>query len=225
MKSATTEVGREREVRRTVPRTCLIVDFGGVLTTSLDDAVRGFEIREGLPEGAVDRTWYRDPAMVELTHDLERGRATQLDWNRRLGRMLGIDGTGLLGRIFADSRLDEAMVSLVARARACGLRTGLLSNSMGLGPWNMYRGFDIDAAFDAALISERHGLRKPEPAVYELILKMLEVPGGECVFVDDNAANLPPAEALGMATVLHRSAERSTTRLEELLGVALRPSP
>ncbi len=115
------------------------------------------------------------------------------------------------------------MVSVVARARASGLRTGLLSNSMGLAPWNMYRGFDIDAAFDAALISEQHGLRKPEPAVYELILKMLEVSGEECVFVDDNAENLPPAEALGMATVLHRGVEHTTTRLEALLGVGLGP--
>jgi putative hydrolase of the HAD superfamily len=157
--------------------------------------------------------------MVSLTHDLERGRATQFDWNRRMGQALGIDSTNLLGRIFADSRLDESMVSVLARARDCGLRIGLLSNSMGLAPWNMYRGFDIDAAFDVALISGQHGLRKPEPAVYELILKMLEVPGEECVFIDDNAVNLPPAGALGMATVLHRSAEHSTTRLGELLGV------
>ncbi|MFK0104211.1 HAD family hydrolase [Streptomyces sp. NPDC091217] len=208
-----------------MPRTCLIVDFGGVLTTSLDDAVRGFEAREGLPEGAVEQTWYQDPAMVELTQDLERGWSTQLDWNQCMGEALGIDSTNLLGRIFTDSHLDESMVSVLARARASGLRTGLLSNSMGLAPWNMYRGLDIDATFDAALISEQHGLRKPDPAVYELILKTLEVPGSACVFVDDNAANLPPAEALGMATVLHRSAERSTARLEDLLGVALRPSP
>ncbi|MER6081052.1 HAD family phosphatase [Streptomyces sp. NPDC001833] len=208
-----------------MPRTCLIVDFGGVLTTSLDDAVRGFEAREGLPEGAVEHGWYRNPAMVALTHDLERGRATQSDWNRHMGRALGIDSTDLLGRIFADSRLDDSMVAVLARARACGLKTGLLSNSMGLAPWNMYRGFDIDTAFDAAFVSGQHGLRKPDPAAYRLLLTMLEVPGGDCVFVDDNAENLPPAEALGMATVLHRGAEHSTTRLGELLGAALTPEP
>ncbi|MEV5959165.1 HAD family phosphatase [Streptomyces sp. NPDC051987] len=199
------------------------MDFGGVLTTSLDDAVRRFEAREGLSEGAVADGWYRNPAMVALTHDLERGRATQSAWNRRLGRTLGIDGTGLLGRIFADSRLDEAMASVPAQARARGLKTGLLSNSMGLAPWNMYQGFDIDASFDAALVSGRHGVRKPEPTAYQLLLSMLEVPGGDCVFVDDNAENLPPAEALGMATVLHRGAEDTRKRLGELLGVALAP--
>ncbi len=41
---------------------------------------------------------------------------------------------------------------------------------------------------------------------------MLEVPGEECVFIDDNAVNLPPAGALGMATVLHRSDIDHTTR-------------
>ncbi|MEU8691398.1 HAD-IA family hydrolase [Streptomyces sp. NPDC048665] len=213
----------KREVRGTVPRTCLIVDFGGVLTTSLDDAVRAFEEREGLFEGAVAKAWYLDPEMVRLTYELERGRVAQVDWNRRAGRRLGVDSTNLLGRIFADCRLDAPMVSAVAVARAAGLRVGLLSNSMGLTPWNMYQGLDLDAAFDAALLSEWHGLRKPEPAMYELILKVLELPGEDCVFVDDNLGNLRPAQALGMATVLHRNAEDSTARLGDLLGVTLGP--
>lgn len=204
-----------------VPRTCLIVDFGGVLTTSLGQAARGFEAREGLPDGAVDQTWYANPAMVRLTGDLECGRITQGGWNRRAARVLGVDDDNLLGRIFADLRPDERMVAVVARARAAGLKVGLLSNSVGLAPWDMYRGVDLGTAFDAALLSEQCGLRKPEPEIYEILLKMLGVPGEECVFVDDNEGNLPPAEALGMGTVLHREAARTIPRLEELLGVSL----
>lgn len=208
-----------------MPRTCLIVDFGGVLTTSLDQAVRAFEAREGLPRGAVDRTWYEDPAMVRLTGDLERGRVGQDEWNRRAGRMLGVDDTDLLGRIFADLRGEERMLAAVAQARAAGLKVALLSNSLGLSPWDMYRGIDVEAAFDAVLISEHCGLRKPEPEMFELMLKLLDVPGEECVFVDDSAANLVPAEELGMGTVLHREAARSIARLEALFGMPLVPGP
>ncbi|MFD8565482.1 HAD family hydrolase [Streptomyces sp. NPDC059639] len=205
-----------------MPRTCLIVDFGGVLTTPLDAAVRGFEKRENLAAGAVDRTWYLDPRMVRLTGDLERGRVTQTEWNRRAARTLGVDDGNLIGRIFADLAPDPLMVEAAARARTAGLKVGLLSNSVGLEPWDMYRGCDVDGTFDAALVSGRCGLRKPEPAMYELLLKMLGVSGEECVFVDDNAENLVPAETLGMATVLHRDAQGSVARLEELFGVTLR---
>lgn len=170
--------------------------------------MRGFETREN---------------RVRLTGDLERGRVTQMEWNRRAGRALGVDDGNLLGRIFADLGPDPMMVEAVARARTAGLKVGLLSNSVGLAPWDMYRGRDLRKTFDAALLSGRCGLRKPEPAMYELLVKMLGVAGEECVFVDDNAENLPPAEALGMATVLHREAERSVARLEDLLGVTLRP--
>jgi putative hydrolase of the HAD superfamily len=44
----------------------------------------------------------------------------------------------------------------------------------------------------------------------------------ECVFVDDLRENCEGAEAVGMTAVLHRGAERTLPRLEELLGVELR---
>jgi putative hydrolase of the HAD superfamily len=44
----------------------------------------------------------------------------------------------------------------------------------------------------------------------------------DCVFVDDLRENCEGAEAVGMTAVLHRGAERTLPRLEELLGVELR---
>jgi putative hydrolase of the HAD superfamily len=41
------------------------------------------------------------------------------------------------------------------------------------------------------------------------------------VFVDDLPGNLKPARAMGMATVVHRSAAETVAELEEQLGVSL----
>jgi beta-phosphoglucomutase-like phosphatase (HAD superfamily) len=54
------------------------------------------------------------------------------------------------------------------------------------------------------------GLRKPDPAIYELAAERLGLPPAGCVYVDDLGGNLKPARALGMATVLHRSDANAT---------------
>jgi len=50
----------------------------------------------------------------------------------------------------------------------------------------------------------------------------LSLEPGECVFVDDLRENCEGAEAVGMTAVLHRGADASLERLEELLGISLR---
>ena len=46
----------------------------------------------------------------------------------------------------------------------------------------------------------------------------------ESVFVDDLRQNCDGAEAVGMTSVLHRGADTTLPRLEELLGVKLTPA-
>jgi FMN phosphatase YigB (HAD superfamily) len=48
------------------------------------------------------------------------------------------------------------------------------------------------------------------------------LPAADCVFVDDLRENCEGAEAVGMTAVLHRGADTTLPRLEELLGVELR---
>ena len=60
------------------------------------------------------------------------------------------------------------------------------------------------------MISSEVGLRKPDPAIYELAAERLGLAAAACVFVDDLPGNLKPARALGMATVLHRGNAAAT---------------
>jgi putative hydrolase of the HAD superfamily len=60
------------------------------------------------------------------------------------------------------------VVELVRRARATGLRVAALSNSWGAGDYDPYDGYELDELFDAVVISDQVGIRKPSPAIYEL---------------------------------------------------------
>ncbi|GAB3936253.1 hypothetical protein GCM10029976_047720 [Kribbella albertanoniae] len=58
----------------------------------------------------------------------------------------------------------------------------MLSNSFGLAPYNPYadRGLWTDL-FDAVILSELEGVRKPSVEIYERALTALDLPGAQCV--------------------------------------------
>ncbi len=125
----------------------------------------------------------------------------------------------LIDRLFAGSEPDEPMLAAVQRARAAGIRTGLISNSWGTRRYDRAR---LAGLFDGIVLSGEVGMRKPAPEIYELGAQRIGLEPAACVFVDDLPFNLDPAAALGMATVHHVSSEQTIAELERLLGVTLR---
>ena len=109
------------------------------------------------------------------------------------------------------------MIGAVRSARERGVKTGLISNSWGLG---IYERAPVDL-FDATVISGDVGMHKPQPEIYLLACERLGVEPVESVFVDDLRENVEGAEAVGMTGVLHRDSAATIARLEELLGATL----
>jgi putative hydrolase of the HAD superfamily len=200
----------------------LLVDYGGVLTTNVFDSFRAFCHDEGLDPEAIKRLFREDPRALESVRALELGELTEDDFAERFGELLELEpgrSDGLVERMFGHIQPDDEMLDALRRARAQGVRTGLISNSMGAG---RYDRSVFPELFDGVVISGEEGLHKPEPAIYELGCERVGLAPAECVFVDDLRENCEGAEAVGMTAVLHRGAERTLPRLEELLGVSLR---
>ena len=198
------------------------MDYGGVLTTNVFASFRAFCEDEGLDPETIKLLFREDPRALECVRGLERGELSEADFAERFGELLDLDParrTGLVERMFGHIEPDEEMVGALRRARAQGVRTGLISNSMGAG---RYDRSVFPELFDGVVISGDEGVHKPEPAIYELGCERVGLPPAECVFVDDLRENCEGAEAVGMTAVLHRGAERTLPQLEELLGVALR---
>ena len=116
------------------PPAALVVDFGGVLTTSIWPAFASFCEREGLAPQSVRDLFRGDAEALKLLRGLETGELSDPEFESGFGRLLGVQRSeGLITRMFADLGADEAMVGAVRAARAAGLKTGLISNSWGLG--------------------------------------------------------------------------------------------
>ncbi len=155
---------------------------------------------------------------MRLLRGLETGELDEAAFEPPFAELLGLaDSDGLIDRLFGGLGPDEAMIGAVRAARAGGVKTGLISNSWGLG---IYDRAPVDL-FDETVISGDVGLHKPQPEIYTMACERLGVEPGDCVFVDDLRENITGAEAVGMTAILHRDSAATVERLEELLGVSL----
>ncbi|AXG78599.1 HAD-IA family hydrolase [Streptomyces paludis] len=205
-------------------RTGLILDFGGVLTSPLLPAVLAFEQREGLPQGACLTALYKDKEGVRITSDLERGVVSQNEWNEFAGRMLDVPADNLMGRIFGTLRPEPLLIDAAAAARRAGIKVAILSNSVGLTPWDLYAGYELERLYDVVVISEQHLMRKPDRELFEVTLKLMDLPAEQTVFVDDTEAYVQAAKPLGIAGVHNQDPKQTVATLSELLGVDLTAS-
>src|SRR3954452_423271 len=208
----------------------LVVDYGGVLTSPLQDAMQSSceddEVDAALFR-RVMREWlgpsYGDEAATNPVHALERGEIAIPEFERELAKRLHThDGRpvapeGLLQRMFSGFRHEAPMMAAVRTARERGLKTALLSNSWGLD----YPRETWEGAFDVVVISGEVGMRKPEPAIYLHTAQLLGLEPAECVFVDDLAPNVRGAVEVGMVGVRHISPDQTVGELEALFGVSL----
>ena len=196
----------------------LLVDYGGVLTTSIIGSFSAFARAEGLPPEAFAALFADAGARAEI-HGLETGHLSEPEFERRFAARLGVGPESLLGRLFAGLEPEPAMIEAVRAARAAGATTGLVSNSWGM---RIYDRVSLDGLFDAVVISAEAGLRKPDRAIFLLAVERLGVGAEECVFVDDLRWNCEAAAELGMTPVLHREVATTIDELERVLGVPLR---
>jgi 2-haloacid dehalogenase len=72
--------------------------------------------------------------------------------------------------------------------------------------------------FDDIIISGQVRLAKPDPRIFELLVKRIGRPPGECLFIDDSPINIEVTQSLGLMTIHFTSPERLQC---ELVGLGL----
>lgn len=207
---------------RRVTIAAVLFDFGGVITTSPFEAFARYERDHALPTDFLRTVNATDPdtnawARLERSEiDLGGFDAAFAIESERLGHR--VDGRDVLALLSGDLRPE--MVTAVER---CGqrLKTGLLTNNVvGMDPSGAIA--EVLTHFDAVIESSVVGVRKPDPAFYELACEALAIAPDQAVFLDDLGVNLKPAKAMGMATIKVGDAAAALDQLEALVGFPLR---
>lgn len=103
----------------------------------------------------------------------------------------------------------DAITTLQTLSECCQL--GIISNAW---PYleSLLRLLGLWPYFESVTISAQVGLKKPNPAIYELALSTLGVTADKAIFVDDIAQNVLAAERVGFKGLwLVRTARRDAT--------------
>ncbi|XP_055963190.1 acyl-CoA dehydrogenase family member 10 isoform X2 [Sorex fumeus] len=119
------------------------------------------------------------------------------------------------------SKQFPVMTEAIARIRAKGLQTAVLSNNFYLPDGNSFLPLDRKQ-FDVVVESCLEGICKPDPRIYQLCLARLGVQPSESIFLDDLGPNLRAAASLGIRTIQVQDPEAAIKELEAVLGFALR---
>lgn len=188
----------------------LLLDYAGVLTVDMWGSLAAFCAQRGLPVDGLRAGYRPGEVFYELSCELECGRTTVADFEPRLAEVLGVDAhAGLVQGMVGGLAVEPRMVAAIVGLRARGVRLVLFSNSWGEDMYDPV----VRAQFDAEVLSGRVGLRKPDPAIYDLAVQAAGVDARECVFVDDQPVNLEPARILGIDTIEHRDVTTTITAL------------
>jgi epoxide hydrolase-like predicted phosphatase len=208
------------------PIEAIVSDFGGVLTTPLFDAFLHFQESHGVPLETLGVVMQRiaDRDGENPLYGLERGEMTQDQFNSLLADGLRaelgreVDMGGFVETWFGGLETNHVFVDWLRDARERrGLRLALLTNNVREWEARWRAMLPVDELFETVVDSAFVGMRKPDPAIYELTLDRLGLPAAACAFVDDFEHNCAAAAKLGMHAVVFRDAEQAISELEALL--------
>ncbi len=185
----------------------IIYDFGGVLYAI--DYLRCFNSFDAINMGSVQQAFTK-ASQTELFRDMEVGAIKDEDFPIMLNAYLQANGDKQQIVDAWNSLLvgfHEMNIKLVMQSRK-HYRTFILSNTNSIHYQFYSKQFsdlyqiNLDDVVDAAYWSHRHAARKPDVGFYKMLLHEQNLNPSETIFIDDSPQNLPPAEALGIKTLL-----------------------
>jgi len=207
----------------------VLFDFGGVFTLSPFSAVemvakeRGIdpmhfsEIVFGSYHLDTDHPW----------HKLERGEIA-LEQTRSdimaLARQSGLEvdlWDVLIKMANGGNMVNAQIVKLLADVKQAGYQTAIVTNNVKefSSSWQaMIPMQHVDVVVDSAF----EGVRKPDPAIFNLTLQKLsgQLSAGQCVFLDDVQSNVEAAIAVGMqGFVVTANPDETVSTLRKFLSL------
>ncbi len=203
----------------------IISDFGGVLTSPLQDALQasydrsGVRLRDlGEALGALMVTRGENPLF-----ELECGRLSEPEFSALLGAELSerlgraIDLTGYAEALFAEMVPNDPFIAHLRELRARGHRLAICTNNVREWSVRWRAMVPADELFEVIVDSSEIGVRKPDPRIYEMTLAELGVPAAEAVFIDDLEMNCEAAAQLGMRAVWFQDTEQAIADVDAAL--------
>ena len=189
----------------------VVFDLGGVVLQSPMKTIAAFEAEAGVPPGSIFAAAAKKGDAGAFPR-LERGELSLEEFLPVFAQELADNGV-LLSKDVAElfARMEEGfapprpeMLLAIRSLKAEGIRTAALTNN-----WRRQSGITLPPElaptmklFDVVVESALVGVRKPDAAIYQMVLEKAKVKeASQAVMLDDLGTNLKAAAAVGMDTI------------------------
>ncbi len=154
-----------------------------------------------------------------LEHISDAGDITHEQFTKSISELTGIDEKTINEKYYDVRGYHEAIIDWARELKQTGqYKIGMLSN---IGH-NWINDFVNDMSkydlFDEVVLSCDVDMMKPDPAIFKLMAKKLNLPTSECVMIDDIPANIDGAKAAGMNGIIFNTTIQTKKDFYDLVG-------
>jgi len=190
----------------------IVFDFGGVLTGEPNrEAVITF-IRQSFHFSAEEF----EKINQEKRLAVKQGKTDEEFWiayAKNKGIKLPANWSASFRSVMKDAiGVNPEMYALVGQLKEQQIPVALLSN-IDDRLSKLIRDFGLYEPFKPCLLSCEIGVEKPDLKAYELLLKTLNLPAKDVVFIDDRLENVEAAKTIGLDAILFESEQQLRTDL------------
>ena len=139
----------------------------------------------------------------------------QLSQIKALLNRYQLNGADEVARAIQRSKRNDELIDFIIKSRS-NYKTALLSNVSAV-IWNYYTPETLNKLFDVQVLSYQEGMMKPDHRIYQLTCNRLGVQPDECVFTDDNEANVVAAREVGMYGIVFTDNVSYFRELQEII--------
>lgn len=185
----------------------IVFDFGGVLT--------GEQNREAVVSFICQSFSFSREEFEAINQEkrqaIKSGKTDEEFWisyAQKKGIVLPVGWTETFKSVMKDAiGVNPKMYVLVDQLKKQQISVALLSN-IDERLSKLIRDFGLYQPFEPCLLSCEIGFEKPNLKAYELLLKTLNLPANEVVFIDDRQENVDAAKIIGLDAILFISEQQ-----------------
>lgn len=192
----------------------IIFDFGGVFSdkANLEKFIQNTIVKFKIDPEEVNKVYSVIWAEAQL------GKIDSNIFWEKLGELVGMDSLEFKKYFIENTTLIERNLYEFVKYHLKGkYKLVILSNQIESWLETVLEENNFREVFDFVITSYNTGLAKPDLAIYQKTLEILDLKAEECLFVDDLPKNLVPAQKLGMQTILFENYEQFLGDLNKVL--------
>ncbi|HSX24553.1 MAG TPA: HAD family phosphatase [Candidatus Andersenbacteria bacterium] len=184
----------------------IIFDLGGVyFTDGTKQAIQSISSKYGISPEKIE-----DILKGDLGTKYRIGAVTAQEFWDQANEYWGIEASNdeLATTWFLGYEPIQGTVDIIAQLRASNYELLFLSDNVQERIDYLENKYQFLHYFKDGIFSHIVKTRKPDPAIYKLVLEKASNPPEECLYIDDKEELLLPAQELGMRTVWFKNSEQ-----------------